>query len=44
VMRDGHVLTIDADDVMRRAEDIGRRVWRQLVERYPDVPFPVRLP
>src|SRR5262249_61885941 len=44
VMRDGHVLTIDADDVMRRAEDIGRRVWRERAQRYPPDPLPLRLP
>jgi hypothetical protein len=25
-------------------DQIGRRVWRQLVERYPNVPFPITLP
>jgi hypothetical protein len=34
----------DEDDVVTRAEEIGRRVWRQLVARYPNVPFPIRLP
>ena len=43
-MRDGKVLTMDEDDIVRRADEIGRRVWRQLVERYPNVPFPIRLP
>ena len=38
------VLTIDEGDVVTRAEEIGRRVWRQLVARYPNVPFPIRLP
>ena len=44
LMRDGKVLTMDEEDIVHRADEIGRRVWRQLVERYPDVPFPVRLP
>ena len=44
LMRDRRVLTIDEDDVVTRAEEIGRRVWRQLVARYPNVPFPIRLP
>jgi 5-methylthioadenosine/S-adenosylhomocysteine deaminase len=44
LMRDRRVLTIDEADVVARAEEIGRRVWRQLVERYPNVPFPIRLP
>jgi cytosine/adenosine deaminase-related metal-dependent hydrolase len=44
LMRDRRVLTIDEGDVVARAEEIARRVWRQLVDRYPDVPFPIRLP
>ena len=44
LMRDRRVLTIDEADVVTRAEEIGRRVWRQLVARYPNVPFPIRLP
>ncbi len=44
LIRDGKVLTIDEADVLRRGEQIGHAVWRRLVERYPDVPFPVRLP
>ena len=38
------MLTIDEGDVVTRAEEIGRRVWGQLVARYPNVPFPIRLP
>ena len=44
LMRDRQVLTIDEADVVTRAEEIGRRVWRQLVARYPNVPFPITLP
>ena len=44
VMRDGKVLTIDEDDVVRRAEAVGHAVWRRLLERYPNVPFPVAVP
>ena len=44
VMRDGKVLTIDEDDVVRRAEAVGHAVWRRLLERYPNVPFPVAIP
>jgi len=44
VMRDGRVRTIDESDILRRAEEIARRAWRQLADRYPDVPFPIRLP
>jgi cytosine/adenosine deaminase-related metal-dependent hydrolase len=44
LMRDRRVLTIDEADVVARAEALRQRVWRQLVDRYPDVPFPIRLP
>lgn len=44
LLRDGVALTIDEPDILRRAEQIGHAVWRRLVERYPDVAFPVRLP
>ena len=44
LMRDGKVVTIDEEDILRRAEGIGHSVWNRLVEAYPDVPFPVRLP
>ena len=44
LMREHRVLTIDEADVVARAEEIARRVWRQLVERYPNVPFPITLP
>ena len=44
VMRDGRVLTIDEDDVVRRAEAVGHAAWRRLLERYPNVPFPINIP
>jgi len=44
LMRDGKVVTVDEDDIVQRAQEIGLRVWHELVERYPDVPFPIRLP
>ncbi len=44
VMRDGKTLTIDEDDVVRSAEAVGHAVWRRLLERYPDVPFPIDIP
>ena len=44
VMRDGRVLTIDEDDIVRRAEATGHAVWRRLLERYPNVPFPINIP
>ena len=44
LLRDGKALTIDEEDVIRRAERISHAVWRRLVDRYPNVPFPVKLP
>ena len=43
LMRDGDVLTIDEEDIIARAEEIGHRVWKRVVEENPDVPFPIRL-
>ena len=44
LLRDGKVLTMDEADIVERAQEIGLRVWHELIARYPDVPFPVRLP
>ena len=44
LMRDGKVLTIDEDDIVRRAEQTGHAVWRRLLKQYPNVPFPIALP
>ena len=44
LLRDGKALTIDEEDVLRRAEEISHAVWGRLVDKYPNVPFPVRLP
>jgi 5-methylthioadenosine/S-adenosylhomocysteine deaminase len=44
LMRDGKVLTIDEVKVIQQAERIGHAVWRRLVQRYPNVPFPISLP
>ena len=44
LLRDGRALTIDEEDILRRAERIGHDVWKRLVDNYPDVPFPIRLP
>jgi hypothetical protein len=37
------VLNVDEDAIIEEADAIGRRVWHELVSRYPNVPFPVRL-
>ena len=44
VMRDGKVLTIDEADIIQRAEQVGHSVWRRLLKRFPNVPFPISLP
>ena len=44
LLRDGQALTIDEGDVIRRAERISHAVWERLVDKYPNVPFPVKLP
>ena len=44
LMRDSKVLTIDEDEVVRQAERIGHEAWRRVLDRYPDVPFPIKLP
>ena len=43
VMRDSRILTFDEDDVIKRAEAIGHKVWNRVVDENPDVPFPVRI-
>ena len=44
VMRDGKVLTIDEAAIVQRAEQVGHSVWRRLLQRFPNVPFPISLP
>jgi cytosine/adenosine deaminase-related metal-dependent hydrolase len=44
LMQDGKVLTIDEDDIVRRAERTGHDVWQRLLKKYPNVPFPMSLP
>ena len=44
LMRDGKVLTIDEDDIVRRAEQTGHDVWQRLLKKYPNVPFAISLP
>lgn len=43
LMRDGRVLTMDEETIIREADKIGRRAWNQLLERYPSAPFPTRV-
>jgi 5-methylthioadenosine/S-adenosylhomocysteine deaminase len=44
LMRGSKVLSIDEADIVRRAEQIGHAVWKRVLEKYPNVPFPVALP
>ena len=44
LIRYGKLLTIDEDDVVARAEEMGQAVWRRLLERNPSVHFPFALP
>lgn len=43
LMRQRQVLTMDEAQLIREADHIGRRVWHQLLERYPTAPFPTRV-
>ena len=43
LMRDYEVLTIDEAALVKKADEIGRRAWNQLLERYPSAPFPTRV-
>ena len=44
LMRDSKIKTIDEADIVRQAERIGHAAWSRVIEKYPDVPFPIRLP
>ncbi len=44
LMRDGKVLTVDEEDIIRRAEQISHSAYRRLLDQYPNVPFPISLP
>ena len=44
LMRAGRVQTIEEAEVVRQAEEVGHLVWRRLIDKYPNVPFPVGLP
>jgi hypothetical protein len=44
LLRDSKLLTIDEDDIIARAEEIGHQVWNRLVDENPNVPFPINLP
>lgn len=38
VMRDGRVLTMNEDDVLRNAREATRNAWARLSEQFPDIP------
>ena len=44
LMKDGKLLTIDEEDVVARAEEMGQTLWRRLLDRNPSVAFPFSLP
>ncbi|MDP6453160.1 MAG: amidohydrolase family protein, partial [SAR202 cluster bacterium] len=44
LLRDSKLLTIDEDDIIARAEEIGHRAWNRLIDENPNVPFPINLP
>lgn len=44
LLRDGKAQTIDEEDIIRRAEKISHSVWGRLVDNYPNVQFPIKLP
>ena len=44
VMQNSSIKNIDETKVIQQAEEIGHRVWNQLVKENPDVPFPINLP
>ena len=43
-MKNSTILTIPEAEVIQAAEEIGHRVWNQLIEENPNVPFPIKLP
>ncbi len=43
LMQNSKALTINEDEVIRQAEQIGHEAWRRVLDRYPDVPFPIPL-
>ena len=44
LMKDGKLLTIDEEDIVARAEEMGQALWRRLLDRNPSVAFPFSLP
>jgi len=44
VMQDSSIKSINETKVIEQAEEIGHRVWNQLVKENPNVPFPINLP
>ncbi len=44
VMQNSDIKDINESEVIEQAEEIGHRVWNQLVKENPNVPFPINLP
>ncbi len=44
VMQSSYIKSINESEVIEQAEEIGHRVWNQLLQENPNVPFPINLP
>ncbi|MBI4200386.1 MAG: amidohydrolase [Chloroflexi bacterium] len=44
VMKDGKVLTMSEEDVLRHAQEATLSAWRRLHQQYPDIPLPAGFP
>jgi 5-methylthioadenosine/S-adenosylhomocysteine deaminase len=43
LMRDGKILCLDEQDVLRNAQEATAGAWRRLHEKNPDLPLPASL-
>ena len=43
VLKDGKFLNLDEEAIIREADAIGKNVWRRLLNKYPNIPFPITL-
>jgi len=43
LMRDGKILCLDEQDVLRNAQEAAAGAWRRLHEKNPDLPLPASL-
>ena len=40
LLQDGQVTTLDEEDILARAQDVGVRLWERFAETYPHIPIP----